>query len=151
MASSATGTYDPSLITQSVAGIVLGGYAEDEYVTIEQNAKRFEHKVGVMGDTARARVLDRSALVTITLLATSESNDDLSALAASDDNTPNGGGIGSYVLRDRGGTTLVQAADCWIEEVPPISLGKSVGNRVWKIRLAKTNTFTVGGATLAAP
>lgn len=151
MTSSATGTYDPSLITLSVAGIVLDGFAEDEFVSIEQNAKRFEHKVGVLGEAARARILDRSGLCTVTLLATAASNDDLSALAASDDVTPNGGGIGAFVLRDRGGTTLVQAADCWIEEVPPIALGRAVGNRVWKIRLGKMNTFTVGGATLASP
>lgn len=151
MASSETGTYDPSLITLSVAGIVLGGFAEDEFVTVEQNAKRFEHKVGVLGDVARSRVLDRSALCTITLLGTSASNDDLSALATSDDNTPNGGGIGAFVLRDRGGTTLLQAADCWIEEVPPVAMARTIPDRVWKIRIAKLNSFTVGGATLAAP
>lgn len=151
MASSETGTYDPSLITLSVAGIVLGGFAEDEFVTVEQNAKRFEHKVGVTGTAARARILDRSALCTVTLLSTSESNDDLSALATSDDTTANGGGIGSFVLRDRGGTTLVQAADCWIEEVPPIAFARTVGNRVWKIRLGKITTYVSGGATLAAP
>lgn len=151
MSSSETGTYDPSLITLSVAGIVVGGYAEDEYVNVEQNAKRFEHKVGADGTPARARILDRSGLVTITLLSTSASNDDLSALANSDDTTPNGGGIGAFVLRDRGGTTLIQAPDCWVEEVPAVAFGRTVGSRVWKIRLGKITTFTAGGATLAAP
>lgn len=140
--------YDPDEISVSIAGVPVdpkagsGGYGPDTFLSIEFTSPRFSTQVGVDGKATRSKMLDRSAKATLTLMQSSLSNDLLSALAILDANTPNGAGVGAFLVRDRNGTSIYEAAECWIESVPNPQFGKEATTREWVIAIAKLNAFT---------
>ena len=81
------------------------------------------------GNSRNNRLLD----IELTLLQSSVSNTALSELSALDQNQPNGAGIGSFVLEDLSGTTLVLCTRSWISKPADITLNRSAEPRVWKI------------------
>lgn len=137
MATPIVPTYDPGLVSCSFAGIIIQGFVEGSFLTIEQESANFVKKVGSDGTVARARSRNQSATATFKLLQTSKSNDDLSALANRDLAAPNGAGVGSFLVRDLSGRSLFRADAAWIAEVPKPDFGNEVGEREWKIDLAK--------------
>lgn len=40
-------------------------------------------------------------------------------------------------MKDKGGTTLISAEQCWIAKAPSATMGKTATAREWKIRIAK--------------
>jgi hypothetical protein len=68
----------------------------------------------------------------------------LSGFAELDRLSPNGGGVVSVMLRDRQGTTLIQATEAWVMRRPDLAFSNENTNREWSIRLAETYYF-VGG------
>lgn len=152
MAANETGTFDPQQVQMSFGALPIGGdtaFADGTAIKVEwDDPKRFKHKVGITGAVARAKNRNRSVLVSFVLLATASLNDDLTALYENDESTVNGAGVLPFVLKDLGGTTLVQGPDAWIEEVPNIEYSGDVGTREWKIRIARTSKMKIGGSTL---
>lgn len=151
MAANETGTYDPQQVQTSLGSLLLdeAAFAPGTFIKCSwDDPKRWKVKKGAGGGTGRARNRNRSMLVEFTLLATAAANDDLQAVADSDENTPNGGGILPFQVVDLGGTTKVQAPDAWIEELPEITFSDEVEVRVWKIRLGQVSKFVAGSATL---
>lgn len=140
-------TYDPGLIILSVLGINITGYAPDEFVSPEFNEDTFTLVVGAGGETCRVRNQNESATITITLMASSPSNDVLSAAWNLDKQT--GNGVGPFQLKDARGTTLMSAKDCWIKKPPPPAFGKELGTRAWTFECAKLEG-NIGG-TVGAP
>lgn len=132
--------YDPVLYTIVVAGLpisTLKGYADGEFLTVEWDSDSFTDVAGTDGGVARAKMHDRRATVTLTLLQTAEANAALAALALLDSNTDNGGGVGPFLMKDRGGNTIYAAEHCWIARTPEPTLDKVVTTREWKIRVAE--------------
>jgi hypothetical protein len=145
----ATRVYDPKQIVLSVAGLLISsGFSEDSMVKCARTAPSYEGVVGADGEYTRVRQYDDSALVTISLMQSSEGNDILSALHSADRAAPNGAGIGAFLLKDLNGNTLVQASKCWVKGSPEQEYGKKVNMRAWEIMLADAEIF-VGGNTLA--
>lgn len=136
MASGDLRTYDPGSVFVSLAGIPISGWADGEFITIENDSDDFEDVVGTDGEVTRSKSNDNRATVTIKLMQSSASNDLLSALRLLDKNSSNGAGVGPFMLRDGSGRSLEIAEKAWIAKGPNRSFDKTAGSREWKIRCA---------------
>ena len=137
--------YDADQVSITVAGIpITGGYADGEFCRIERETDIFTDVVGTDGETTRSKTNDNRATCTISLMQTADVNALLGALAALDRNTPNGAGVGSFLVRDRQGTSIYTAEACWIAKPPDVGFDREATSRDWKIRIAELNDFTGG-------
>ncbi len=136
--------YDPDQIVVIFAGILMKGYADGSFVTLEEANPRFTKKVGTDGTVTRSKVLDRSGKCTIKLMQSSECNDQLSAIAIQDQIAPNGAGVGALEIKDLNGTSLHHAAEAWIAEVPKPDWDKEAGAREWVIEFASVGSLHGG-------
>lgn len=129
--------YDADQVSISVAGVpVEKGYADGEFLRVEQEADDFLDVVGTDGEVTRSKSNDRRATVTILLHQSAEANDLLSALSNLDRNTPNGAGVGPLLVRDRGGRAIYTAEKCWISRPPDVSFDRQATSREWTLRAA---------------
>jgi hypothetical protein len=128
--------YDPDQVVIYFAGVLVQGFADGEFITTEQLADAFTDVVGSDGEVARSKSNDRRATVTIKLLQSSASNALLSAVHKSDLNTPNGAGVGTFLMQDLQGGTIVKSDQAWIVKYPDGSMDRSAKSREWQIRLA---------------
>jgi hypothetical protein len=142
--------YDADQIVIIIAGIPISkgagvsGYADGEFVAIKF-PEGFTVVKGTDGFIARSKTNDFTAEATINLLQTNSANAALSALYAADRAQPNGAGIGSFVLKDLQGTTLVVAAASWITKPADITLDRGAKGRSWPLTLILASDPVVGG------
>ncbi len=137
--------YDASEVSLVVASIPIdSGFADGDFVKIEQDSDDYGDKVGTDGEVTRFSTGDRRATVTVMLMQSSSSNAVLSALNNLDVNAKGGAGIGTFLLRDRQGTSLYNAAKCWIQKPPEVVFGREPGPREWKFRLANLKRLDGG-------
>jgi hypothetical protein len=135
-------TYDPAQIICSFLGNILIGFADGTFVKAERAEDQFMLKVGAGGESARARNRNRSGTIAFTLLATSPSNDILSAAATADELA--GTGVGTVQVKDLNGLSLALAATAWVKKKPSVEFGKEVGTREWVLETNNLDIF-VGG------
>ncbi len=136
--------YDPDQVVILAAGARIQGFADGEYITVEQVSDGFQDVVGTDGEVARSKSNDRRATVTIKLLQTSPSNDVLSAIHRADLDAPNGAGVFAFQMMDLQGTSIVHGAKAWIVKFPDTSMDRTAKSREWQIRIATVDRF-VGG------
>jgi hypothetical protein len=74
-------------------------------------------------------------------MSTSPSNKLLSALYNADIKSPNGMGVGPLLIRNTQGATVFIGTKAWIQKMPKTTLGKNMGDKEWKIRVAKLEAF----------
>jgi hypothetical protein len=127
--------YNPDLVTITVAGVLIQGYADGEFVTIAQAADQFVDEVGTDGEVARSPTNDRRMDITIKLIQTSQSNAVLSSLLNADLNNPNGQTF-SCQVEDVAGGTIAFGAESWIKKWPDSSFDRTAKSREWVIRIA---------------
>ena len=133
----ASRTFDPNEYSIVFAGILIDqGYADGQYIGIVTEGPSFTDKVGVDGEVARSRSADRRATCTISLMQTSPLNDLLSALYNLDREGASGEGVGSFLLKDRQGTTVASASAAWLQNDPDLTLDAEATTRDWELRLA---------------
>lgn len=130
-------TYDFDQVSLIVGGWPVDGYAEGTGIELAQENPIFTHKNGIDGLVARSKILKRTAKLTITLMAGSQTNDTFGALALLDMETPNGAGVVAMALKDNSGRSLYTAPQCWISELPTVGYSEEMGERVWVISIAK--------------
>ena len=135
-------TYNPALVTVSVAGITLTQFAKGTFVTVEFDADAFSDDVGTRGEVVRIRSADERGTIKVTLMAASPSNDALSALAALDRAT--GAGVGAAMVKDVTGTSVHSAANAWVKKIPPKPYSTEADTVEWEIRCAQLK-HNVGG------
>lgn len=129
--------YDADQVTLIVCDIPIdSGYADGEFVRVEQDSDDFTDVVGTDGEVTRSKTNDHRATVTVILMQSATGNAVLSALNNVDKNTPGGAGVGTLLIRDKQGTSIYSASKCWIAKPPDVSFGKEAGPREWKIRVA---------------
>ena len=107
------GTYAADQVEFILAGIPVKGFAKGSFINAVRNTPSFTDVVGSAGDGSRAKSSDKSGTVTLTLLDTSKSNADLSALAERDELTNDG--IGKLLSKDFSGATVIRAERAWLE------------------------------------
>lgn len=132
--------YDPEDYSVIFNGIPIEGFAEDDFIDIEYDSDGFQDQVGADGHVMRYRSCDQRATVTINLMASSITNKLLSAMYNADIKAPNGMGVGPIMIRDTRGVTVFMGTHAWIQKMPKSTLGQKLGNREWKIRVAKLET-----------
>ena len=120
------------------------GYADGEFLTITQPTASFLTVEGTDGSIARSKSNSRLLDIKLNLLQTNSYNTYLSGLLLSDVNQPNGAGIGSFVVEDLAGTTLVLCTRAWIQKPSDISLDRSAKVRSWPI-VGVWDVLLVGG------
>lgn len=137
--------YDADEVTVNVAGLPIdSGYDDGEFLRIEQESDDFTDKVGTDGEVTRSKTNDRRATASIVLMQTSSGNSLLSGLNNLDRNTPNGFGVGPFLVRDRQGLALYTGSASWISKPPDVSFDREATAREWTIRIADLTRFDGG-------
>ncbi len=137
-------TYDANEVALIMAGSPISGLADGTFVTVAQNEDSFSLVIGSDGEGARSKNNNESAIVTFTLLQTSESNAVLAALHNLDIASANGDGIGPLLVKDNSGVSLYTAEKAWIRKPPDAEFGREVGSREWVIETHKLINLTAG-------
>lgn len=129
--------YNPHSLAISFGGINISGFANGEFVSVDMNEDQFNLTVGADGESVRGRVNNGSGTVTITLLHTSQSNEDLRAILEQDrrdnaaDTGVEGSGIKSLQIKDLSGRTLINCASAWIRKPPVVNFDLEATTREW--------------------
>ena len=100
---------------------------------------------GADGKVSRAKVNDRSGEVTLTLKATSPSNDYLAAAALADELLNEG--VKTLGISDTSGRLVIFSATAWIRKQPSVEFGKEVGDRDWVFDCADLDMYIGGNPT----
>lgn len=129
--------YSAKACSISFANILLKGWADGDFITIDNESDGYGDTIGTDGEVTRWDMNDERANLTITLMQTSSVNDKLSALYRLDKLTPNGGGIGAFYFKDTNGTSEYSGENAWIVKAPAATFGREAKPREWKIRVAK--------------
>lgn len=139
-------SYDPKNHTCIFAGKILSGFADGTFIKVKRNVDMFSLKVGVDGSGTRSKSNDKSGQVEISLMASSASNDDLSALALLDEQNlgSTSSGVGALVIKDNQGTSKVAAATAWIKKFPDWERAKEIGVLTWVIESDEIDIFLGG-------
>jgi Protein of unknown function (DUF3277) len=138
----ATKTYNSKKVLVSFAGKILTGTMEGSFVTASRNNDSFTLAIGSDGEAARAANSDQSGTVTVTLMQTSPSNDDLANLMAQDELT--NVGTGALFVKDASGRTLVSAVEAWIRKPADSEFAKEIGGREWTFETGRLDIFNGG-------
>lgn len=141
-------TYDPKNFPLVFAGILVEGFADGSFITVEETTPAFSSVVGAYGDVTRARSHDRRFQVRIVLQQTSETNGDLSRRYRLDKEGPNGIGVGSLSLVDLFGNTLIASPEAYIVGQPSATWDVAPTNREWTIECASGEFFLDGQPSL---
>lgn len=137
--------YDADQVNISVAGFPIdSGFADGEFLRIEQESDDFSDVAGTDGEVARSKSNDRRATITILLMQTSSANQALSALSNLDRLTPNGAGIAPFLVQDGNGATIYEAASCWVMKPPDVTFDREATTREWTLRVADLIRFDSG-------
>lgn len=122
--------------------ISVEGLGDSTFITAARDNPAFTNGVGADGEGWRAKTNDKSGTITITILQTSASNDELSVAALLDENT--GNGVLPFLLKDNSGRTLINAPTTWIEKFPDTEFATDKTEREWVLKTDQLNMF-VGG------
>jgi len=138
----ATKTYDPAKFHLSIGGVPISGYAPDTFISAERAENGFTTQVGASGEVTRTRNNNRTGTVTVTLMASSLSNDVLNAYAQLDELSS----TGIFVLSgfEFNGTSSLLAENAWVEKLPQTQRAKELGQVEWVIACADLAINTGG-------
>jgi len=139
----ATKAYNPKNVAVILGGHVVEGYDDDTFVEIEY-PDQGEMSVGADGEVVFSFSPDETAMVTITLKATSASNDALDALvkASKSTSTP----ISPFSMVDVNGRTVVGAVNALCVAKPTVARGRTVGSMAWRFALDNITDFLGGNS-----
>lgn len=135
-------TYDPKQVAVIIGGKIMRGFADGTFVKVERNEQGFNLKVGVDGEGTRAKSNNRSGKITITLMQSSDSNDDLSAFAAADE-LSNTGAV-PVLIKDASGSSLFSAVTAWVQKYADAEYAKEAGPRTWVLESDEILMFEGG-------
>lgn len=134
--------YDPGRVVIIWGPITFLAHAAGVFASVERNSPAFKTTVGAAGDVTRTRNRDKTGMFKWTGQAMSPTNDQLSDVAIADELV--GGQVYPLTIADLNGTTLVDAASCWIEKMPTVEFGDEASDREWSFSIGELNQFTGG-------
>jgi hypothetical protein len=129
-------SYNLSDVIVTVSGLRLGGFGEDGGVEVEFQGDISSMKQGADGETTVSLLPIPPAVVTITLMETSASNEVLMGLLVAQRNLPEGFVLPFAMVDPNTGETLLGGQVTFMN-LPNISKGKEAGTREWKLGLPK--------------
>jgi structural protein KPP10_ORF10 len=116
---------------------IQSGYADGEFVRIQQDEKSFKAKKGTDGEVTRSKMDGFLTTVTITLMQTSSSNALLSGILNLDEQGQNGAGVGPLLIADLQGTSIFEASSAWITGPPEVVYDREAEGRAWEIQCVR--------------
>ncbi len=125
--------FDLNAVEVNVTGIPIKDGLVSFEVTPEGDA--YADEVSVDGKVCRYATGETRATCNIVLKGFSSHHAELSALCAADRQATNGLGVGSFLLKDGNGATLISASQAWIMGIPAMSMTSKREDITWKIRL----------------
>ena len=137
-----TKQFDPSKVSIIVGPQPIGGFAKGTFINVERSSHLWSKEVGADGEVSRTKSSDKSGRITLKLMASSASNDYLSALNLLDELS--NGGMFPVIVKDNSGTSLYAAAEAWIEKAPNAEFSKELTEREWVIDCAILESFSGG-------
>lgn len=141
------GNYHPGRHVFSVLGQQITGFAAGTMITFKRKVPTFTWGAGGDGTLYRIRSLNRLGTCTFTLLATSKSNDYLSQLILTDEQSDAGrGAVGPTELLGlppNGPTLCAMAFSCIVQPVDVEVMDANVPGRLWTVEGGplEMNTF----------
>lgn len=142
-------TYDPKKVIIVFGTKQLTGFADGTFVSIETQGDGVTAIVGCDQEVVRSIAPDNILKnITVTLLQSSDSNDYLSLIQDSDNQS--GNGILPMAIKDLSGRSLMVTDQAWIQKKPSFSRGKSAGDgsTQWSFQaVVADEAFLVGGHT----
>lgn len=141
-------TYDPKLVKLNLGEVFFSGFAEGSMIQVEREGDSFTKFTGGDGEVARVRNRNRSGTVTVTLMQTSLTNDQLSALLAADELF--GTGVRPLCLMDMSGNTIIAADRAWLRKPAAAEFGKDLKDRQWVIDCAYLQPVVAGNPAVPA-
>ena len=139
-------TYDPAQVAINIGGAPITGYADGTFLTVERANPAFIKVTGADGSVSRAKSNDRSGMMTLTLLQTSESNDILSLLALADEFQ--NAGVVPVTVKDMEGRTTYFAGSGWVQKMADSEFSNEITNREWVIEMAEIDVFVGGNGNI---
>ncbi len=140
-------TYDPSQVVVAIGGVVMGGWADGSFVKVARENDTFSKVTGADGVTSRAKMGDKSTVLTLTFAQTSPSNDILSVLHNVDERTAKG--VVPVVIKDLSGTSTFFSGNGWIRKPADFEGAKEISNSEWTLDLANCEFFKGGNDVLS--
>lgn len=128
--------YDFDQYTVTLNGIIFEGWGEGTALTITPETDSFNDYAGIDGSVVRTKSMDNRWTATCSLLQTSPTNIALAALLEVDKSTPNGAGVGVFMVKNLQGLETFIGAQAWIKRAPDITLENKPTVRNWIIRVA---------------
>lgn len=131
--------YDSDQYRISFSGVALSkgagatGYADGVFLKITAKKKAFTWVEGTDGTLVRSKTNSRAFEAELSFLQTTSANDFLSSMLNSDEQAPNGVGIGTLVVEDLQGTTVFKSLKCCVEGWPDQEFDASAKDRKWLI------------------
>ena len=110
-------------------GAGASGYADGEFLKCSLRNDGWIEVEGTDGTVVRSKRNSRLVDIEITLIQGASSNDYLSVLYALDTNQPNGAGIGSFVVEDLQGTTVILCTRAWVKKPADVVLDRGATAR----------------------
>lgn len=133
-----TKVYNSDEITIVMGPVLINeGFADGEFLRIEQDSEDAQTVVGTNGEVAVSRTNDRRATVTIILLQTAAANEGLSILSNLFKLSPNSAGaIQPFLARDQNGLSKYGSQNAWVMKPPDVSFDRTAQSREWQIGCA---------------
>jgi hypothetical protein len=144
-----TTTYDPNQVVLVIGSVPIVGFADGTSITLPPNADLYSQTNGTNGAYIRSRGLDRSAVLTFTLLPNSPSNAVLNEMVLSD--VLNNAGIRNFYISSRHALTpSIVSGEGWVNRFfdPNLSIGGDAGLHEWVIHVARYTSKASSGAPL---
>ena len=122
-------SYDPKQVQVIVDGNPITGFADGTFVEVEFDEQQWNKVSGADGLVSRSKTNNFGGTITITLLATSNSNDILSAIWNRD--RRNNNGVVPILVKDSQGRTVWSAAHAWVQQMANQAYSKDTEEREW--------------------
>jgi len=137
--------YNPAKVGVTIGSKPLHGFAKGTFVKVSRDEDGFSLLVGADGESTRAKSNNKAGKVVVTLLASSDSNDYLSTLQATDEVT----GLAPFpiLIKDNQGNSLYTAATAWVVKPADAEFGQEAATREWTFQTDELVAFA-GGNTV---
>lgn len=133
-------TYSPTDVKLVVAGYPIAGW---ETISINRIAQGFQPIPGIRGKDTRSKNPKTSAIITVTTVMTSQTNDVLSYIH--DRDLQYGTGRIVLTLKDNSGRSVFSSNEAFIQGFPEVVFSGNAEYRSWKLYCQTTETYNVGG------
>lgn len=137
--------YDPRDVIVTWGPLLLQGFSDGTFVSAEYDEDAVTKHVGAQGAVTATVSANRGGKVTVTIGQASPTNDALSLIAAAQRQPGAGLQRHALMVKHVNGTTLIAAAEAWIQKVPNTEFGAEHAAREWIFDCAELEAH-VGGS-----